>query len=105
VLIDLQGPEERLLRIREEAARAAGNGQTVGFLCASETARQLGRVGCVQELGSRNSLREVAANLFWALRELDNKGCDIILAEGFPRTGYGLAIMDRLSRAADEIIS
>ncbi len=47
----------------------------------------------------RNS-EEVARNLFKALRELDKKGVDIILAEGIEEKGLGLAVMNRLKKAA-----
>jgi L-threonylcarbamoyladenylate synthase len=34
------------------------------------------------------------------MRELDNSGLDFIIAERFPEEGMGLAINDRLERAA-----
>ena len=43
---------------------------------------------------------EAAANLFAALHELDRSGCTGIVAMPVPETGLGLAIMDRLRRAA-----
>ena len=48
---------------------------------------------------SRN-LREAAANLFRYLRELDEIGLDLIVAEEVPESGLGTAINDRLQRAA-----
>jgi L-threonylcarbamoyladenylate synthase len=36
------------------------------------------------------------------LRKLDEKGVDLILAETFPKKGIGLAIMDRLQKAASK---
>ena len=47
-----------------------------------------------------NDLREAAANLFRRLRELDESGVDLIVAEEVPEIGLGRAIMDRLRRAA-----
>lgn len=48
------------------------------------------------------SLTEAAQNLFTALRFLDNLGATLILAEWVPDHGLGLAINDRLSRAAEQ---
>ncbi|MBX6378504.1 MAG: hypothetical protein IRY95_08140, partial [Clostridia bacterium] len=46
----------------------------------------------------------VAAGLFRALREADaaagGPADGVILAEGYPEEGLGLAVMDRLRRAA-----
>ena len=38
--------------------------------------------------------------LFYALRQLDEAGLDEIVAEPVPERGLGLAIMERLRRAA-----
>lgn len=53
-----------------------------------------------RHLSSTNDLREAAANLFRQLRELDHAGLDLIVAEEVPETGLGVAIMERLRRAA-----
>jgi L-threonylcarbamoyladenylate synthase len=37
---------------------------------------------------------------FFALRQLDSSGADEIIAEPIPERGMGIAIMDRLRRAA-----
>ncbi len=46
------------------------------------------------------SEEEVARNLFKALRELDKEKVDVILAEGIEERGLGLAVMNRLKKAA-----
>jgi L-threonylcarbamoyladenylate synthase len=46
---------------------------------------------------------ELARGLFRWLVELDELGVDAILVEGIPATGVGLAVMDRLSRAATHV--
>jgi L-threonylcarbamoyladenylate synthase len=43
---------------------------------------------------------EAAVRFFFALRQLDNSGADEIIAEPIPERGLGIAIMDRLRRAA-----
>ncbi len=46
----------------------------------------------------------VAHELFSSLRALDNKGAEIILVEGITYKKEGLAVMNRLKKAASEII-
>ncbi|MDV3103114.1 L-threonylcarbamoyladenylate synthase [Thermococcus waiotapuensis] len=47
-----------------------------------------------------DSVEEVARNLFKALRELDRRGVNIIIAEGVDERGLGMAVMNRLRKAA-----
>lgn len=54
-------------------------------------------------LSESGDLREAAANLFSSLNNLDAAGLDIIYAERVPSTGLGMAIMDRLTKAAKRI--
>ncbi|MBI4392886.1 MAG: threonylcarbamoyl-AMP synthase [Euryarchaeota archaeon] len=54
----------------------------------------------VEVLSSTGELDEAAANLFAAMRRLDEARLDLILAEAVPERGIGVAIMDRLRRAA-----
>ncbi|HEV2841076.1 MAG TPA: L-threonylcarbamoyladenylate synthase [Chthoniobacterales bacterium] len=56
----------------------------------------------IRQLSSRQDLREAAANLFRYLRELDQLGLDLIVAEKLPEEGLGSAINDRLGRAATQ---
>lgn len=49
-----------------------------------------------------NNIREAAKNLFSALRSMDQLNVDLILAEYAPNEGLGLAINDRLMRAASQ---
>lgn len=52
-------------------------------------------------LSITGDLHEAAHELFATMRELDNMGLQIILAEEVPDTGLGKAINDRLRRAAE----
>jgi L-threonylcarbamoyladenylate synthase len=54
----------------------------------------------VEVLSPAGDLTEAAARLFEALHRLDAAGLDAIVAEAVPETGLGLAIMDRLRKAA-----
>lgn len=71
----------------------------VGVLASTETARGY-CADYVFPVGSRTSLKTVAQNLFYGLRFLDEEKVDIIIAEGYPCTGIGAAIMNRLFKAA-----
>jgi L-threonylcarbamoyladenylate synthase len=56
--------------------------------------------GHIEVLSPSGDLREAAANLYGAMRRLDEAGVDRILAEPIPETGLGVAIMERLRKAA-----
>ena len=51
-------------------------------------------------LGSESAPREAAKRLFAALRELDQRGETVALCEAVEPTGIGLAVMNRMGRAA-----
>ncbi len=54
----------------------------------------------IELLSTDGDLRTSAANFFAALRRLDAAGLDAIIAHQFPDFGLGLALNDRLRRAA-----
>ena len=54
----------------------------------------------VKNLSPSQNYQEAAVNLFSFLRELDETDVDVIIAELLPEIGLGLAINDRLRRAA-----
>jgi L-threonylcarbamoyladenylate synthase len=57
----------------------------------------------IVEFLSRNSdMYEAAANLFEKLHVLEDSDVDFIVAEAVPETGIGIAIMDRLRKAAHQ---
>lgn len=51
-------------------------------------------------MGDRDNPVTIAANLFRALREFDQRGVKVILAEAVETSGIGMAIMNRMSKAA-----
>ena len=57
-------------------------------------------------LGSEKRPQEAAARLFAALRELDERGDTVALCEAVDTAGIGLAVMNRMGRAAafDDVI-
>lgn len=59
--------------------------------------------GIVRDMGA--TAGEVAQSLFRQLREVDEMGVELILVEGVAESGDGLAVMNRLSKAAFETIN
>ncbi|MBA7585971.1 Threonylcarbamoyl-AMP synthase [subsurface metagenome] len=54
----------------------------------------------VKVIGKGSELNICATNLFSTLRSFDKEGFEIIIAEGLEEQGLGLAIMERLRKAA-----
>ncbi|MCX7824772.1 MAG: DEAD/DEAH box helicase [Verrucomicrobiae bacterium] len=76
-------------------------GRTKRLGCLAFRSAPAGDFAAVEILSPSGDLREAAANLFAALRRLDAAGAELIVAEPVPETGLGVAIMDRLRRAAE----
>jgi L-threonylcarbamoyladenylate synthase len=91
VPLTLLAPGEPLPRPR--------SGERVGVLTLAPRSGVDGYVA-VETLSRNGNLLEAAANLFAALRRLDNLGLNRVIAESVPERGIGRAIMDRLRRAA-----
>ncbi len=105
------GPVQSVLqRVAADARTLAATGHRVGILAPEEDLVALapelaapaaaGRVE-VQPYGSRSAPARAAHDLFAALRTLDATGVSHILATSPDADGLGLAIRDRLGRAAD----
>jgi L-threonylcarbamoyladenylate synthase len=86
-------------KIREMAGDYGRKGCRVGVLATDETAAKYD-ADAVKSLGSRFNLDAVAQNLFRLLREFDAEEVDVIVAEGVPAEGLGLAVMNRLRKAS-----
>jgi L-threonylcarbamoyladenylate synthase len=86
-------------KVNELAEFYARKGSKVGILCTDETARHY-RADVVKSLGSRSDLAGVARNLFGCLRDFDLDKVDVVIAEGVPAKGLGLAVMNRLRKAS-----
>jgi len=54
----------------------------------------------IRNLSPKGSLHEAASNLFAMLHDLDQTGCKAIAVSPIPNRGLGIAINDRLGRAA-----
>jgi L-threonylcarbamoyladenylate synthase len=74
-------------------------GKKIGLLAFQEPKCSV-KFRHVEILSKKGDIREAAANLFAAIRRLDELSLDLILAEPIPEVGLGRAIMDRLRRAS-----
>ncbi len=54
----------------------------------------------VISVGSRSELEQVAQHLYGVLRQFDDEQVQFIVGETFPRSGIGMAVMNRLEKAA-----
>jgi len=86
-------------KVKELAEFYKRKGNKVGVLATDETASYY-RADVVKSLGSRSDLAVIANNLFRLLREFDLEGVNLIVAEGVPAKGLGLAVMNRLRKAS-----
>ena len=97
--------EKVVEKINEMIQNYIEQGKKVGVLASKENST-LYKDSQVIILGSKNDLCTVAQNLFEALRSFDDKGVDVILSEAFEEKGLGIAVMNRLKKAAGyDIIS
>jgi L-threonylcarbamoyladenylate synthase len=88
------------------ASQHLENGKLVGLLLADEDQAMCQMPGIpVATLGPANDLTQIARNLYAGLHKLDDLGVDVILARSFAVHGLGLAINDRLRRAASQVVT
>jgi L-threonylcarbamoyladenylate synthase len=104
-LLLVQGPPELVAsEIGRRAELYNNEGSLVGILSTEEMAAlydsSLYAYCKILSLGSRKEPESLAANLFRCLREFDEKGVDIILAEAPDISGIGQAVMNRLVKAS-----
>ncbi|MCS7134657.1 MAG: L-threonylcarbamoyladenylate synthase [Candidatus Pacearchaeota archaeon] len=92
--------KNRIKKIKELAMKNIYEGKKIGILAISKQLNTLKKNCIVKFFGKNKSLKLVAKNLFKLLRELDEEKVDLIIAEGVEDTGLGLAIMNRLRKAA-----
>jgi L-threonylcarbamoyladenylate synthase len=86
-------------KIKELTEQYKREGIKVGILATDETQKEY-TASVVKSMGSRGNLETIAKNLFKQLREFDGEDVDVILAEGVPLQGLGLAVMNRLRKAS-----
>jgi L-threonylcarbamoyladenylate synthase len=88
-------------RALDEATARMARGEQAGALAPAAWADRFRAAGVVvAPLGEGADLAAVAQHLFAGLRQLDDAKVSVIVCGSFARTGLGLAVRDRLWRAA-----
>lgn len=99
-VILVKGEDEAVARkINALVSEDQALGKRVGVMATEET-KHLYNADIILSLGSRTHLEDVGANLFKHLRKFDFLGADKVYAEVFAEVGEGMAIMNRLNKAA-----
>lgn len=88
--------------ITELARDYRTRGCRVGILAYADS-WDFSALGEIVLAGRRDKPETVAAALYAALRRFDEMAVDVILAEGLAEQGIGLAVMNRLRKAASEV--
>lgn len=101
------GPREAVLAaLREEARRLRAASWRVALLVTDEDVAAVDEEGVlVRSVGSAADLAGMARRLYATLRELEHLQPDVILARDVAPVGLGLAVHDRLVRAAERVVS
>lgn len=89
----------QIARICDMAAAIRNEGKRPGICGTDQSLDKYSGYDAVS-MGDRNHPETIAANLFSILREFDEKNVDVILAESVNESGVGLAIMNRMIKAA-----
>ncbi|GAA0487464.1 L-threonylcarbamoyladenylate synthase [Salinibacillus aidingensis] len=89
--------------VQQEINRLNKEGHTVGLIASEEHTDQY-QGATVRSCGSQENLHEVAHKIYDCLRFFNDSSVDIILGETFPKKGVGVAVMNRLEKAATKII-
>jgi L-threonylcarbamoyladenylate synthase len=100
-MVVVEGKFDKIIKkVKELASLHIAEGKRVGILATDESLINYS-ADVVKSLGSREDLTIIAKNLFRLLREFNEEKVDIIIAEGITPQGLGLAVMNRLRRAAN----
>ncbi len=103
-LVLVEGADEKVVReLKKLAAEYVKQGKKVGILCRE---CNLGKYPGTLSVsaGLSEDYQSVAVALYDALRRFDGTDVDVILAEGVEPSGVGLAVANRLRRAASKVI-
>jgi L-threonylcarbamoyladenylate synthase len=98
--ISVDNQVQAINKLIAEARKANRSHRKIGVLATTETRDRYPQADVTLACGSRDNLSSVAHHLYEVLRSFDELGVDYILAESFPEEGVGMAIMNRLLKAA-----
>ena len=103
-LVDGSSMEAVAAKMLSLAQEGKEGQQQVALLVSKELLAVDSRLAQVADqlfiLGTREDLPGIGQQIYSALRQCDSLGMELIIAEAYPRAGYGMALMNRLDKAA-----
>jgi L-threonylcarbamoyladenylate synthase len=99
ILIDAT-PANNVNLLLREINQALTAGKRVGAVVSAETAAVLPSTVITAVYGLRGDKEQMAGNVYECLRRFDDSSVDVIFGEAVDEAGIGLAIMNRLRKAA-----
>lgn len=97
----IEGQPDKVVReLKRQVEQALAENKAVGAIAAQESVAVLPAEVKAAVYGPRGCVEQIAANLYSSLRYFDNHQVDIIFAEGICEDGLGLAVMNRMRKAA-----
>jgi L-threonylcarbamoyladenylate synthase len=85
--------------VLDDSLETLPEGKKIGLL-SFQKPKAIHDFRAVEVLSEKGDLKEAAANLFAAMRRLDELGLDLIVTHPLPHEGLGRAINDRLYKAS-----
>ena len=86
-------------KINTSVQESLDKGSLAGIICAEENLDKYPS-GVIKSLGKLEDEESIARHLYGALREFDSSGVAVIYSESFDTPHLGVAIMNRLKKAA-----
>lgn len=110
-VVVVEGPRRAAVaRMRSVVEELLASGKRVGVMALAEDAPAFDpamgarwerpEAVVFKESGRNGDLVTVSSRLYRLLRELDDRGVDVIVVQGVDRIGLGVAIMNRLDKAS-----
>ena len=106
--------EKQRIKIREwmlenclvdKDGNRSGEKRRIGYLCVGSADEWIARIENVFVYSMGSTPAEVASKLYDGLREMDLHDVEVVVAEGVSDEMEGLAVMNRLEKAASQIVS
>ena len=98
-VIIVRGNEENMIKRINELISHTDKSLKTGVIASEETKDRY-IADEVLVTGSRENTAQIASNLFKMLRKCDHHNIDVVFAEGLSENELGMAIMNRLKKAA-----
>jgi len=98
-----QPAEQVIAQVQQLIDQAQQAGERTGVLTCAESVLRF-RADLVVPCGSWTHSEQMARQLYSALRSFDDAGITYIIAEAYDAPGIGVAVMNRLTKAAEQRI-